>query len=313
MNSDDTIRVRPPVGKSPPPQSPRSGHRKFALFVGVFFVVGVALIALSLVVLRRVRLPLADEKAIALNHPHYVMTFRLRADPLVLVVDCPTLHVQGLMFDRIAALIEKANAPRDRVLSWPELTEAATTAHQTIGTYYYGNDYSAHSLRRFFRIARRDHRKLNAQEKKLRTLLGRVGYLRRGANGAVISLPAAGTGKRVSMHARAVILRHEISHGAFFTLPFYRTYTKQFWTLILTQAERQDFRSFLGREGYDMSNQTLMMNETQAYLVFTRDDAFFTAAAVGLPQATIDQLRADYIAHMPHFWLKRLALEPLPR
>lgn len=283
------------------------------LLVGVLLVGSLTLIAVSLAVLRRTPLPLASERAIALNHPHQVMISRLRSDPLVLVVDCPTLHIQGLMFDRIAALIEKADAPRDRVLSWPELTEAATIMHQTIGTYYYGNDYSAHSLRRFFRVAKRDHQELNAQERKLRTLLRRVGYLRRGANGAVISLPAAGTGKRVSMHVRAVILRHEISHGAFFTLPFYRAYAKEFWTSILTQAERHDFRSFLGREGYDMSNQTLVMNETQAYLVFTRDHAFFTAASVGLPQATIDQLRADYIAHMPHFWLKRLALEPLPR
>ncbi|MGC8531642.1 MAG: hypothetical protein ACP5M1_06355 [Acidiphilium sp.] len=325
MGSDDTVRVTPPGGKPPrptlptskPPTSkskpPRSQFRRFAVIGGAVLVAAIAIIGLSRLVFDRAPIPLAGETTIALNHPRHLMVFRLRDDPLVLVVDCPSLHSQGLMFDRIAALIEKADAPRDRVLSWPELTVAAAAAHQTIGTYYYGNDYSARSLRRFFRIAKRDHQKLNAQEHKLRALLERVGYLRAGANGAVISLPAAGAGKRVSMHVRAVILRHEISHGAFFTLPFYRAYTQHFFTSVLTPAERQDFRRFLGHEGYDMSNQTLMMNETQAYLVFTRDHEFFTATAVGLPQATIDQLRADYIAHMPNFWLKRLTQEKLPR
>jgi hypothetical protein len=330
MGSDDTVRVTPPGGKPPrptlptskpptskPPTSkskpPRSQFRRFAVIGGAVLVAAIAIIGLSRLVFDRAPIPLAGETTIALNHPRHLMVFRLRDDPLVLVVDCPSLHSQGLMFDRIAALIEKADAPRDRVLSWPELTAAAAAAHQTIGTYYYGNDYSARSLRRFFRIAKRDHQKLNAQEHKLRALLERVGYLRAGANGAVISLPAAGAGKRVSMHVRAVILRHEISNGAFFTLPFYRAYTQHFFTSVLTPAERQDFRRFLGHEGYDMSNQTLMMNETQAYLVFTRDHEFFTATAVGLPQATIDQLRADYIAHMPNFWLKRLTQEKLPR
>lgn len=323
MGSDDTVRVRPmggmpptpkpPISKPRAPEPPRAGFRRQALIGIAIVVAGIAIIGLARLVFDRAPFPLAGERKIALNHPHHLMVFRLRADPLVLVVDCPSLHSQGLMFDRIAALIEKADAPRDRVLSWPELIAAAAAAHQTIGTYYYGNDYSARSLRRFFRIAQRDHQKLDGHERKLQALLERVGYLRAGANGAVISLPAAGAGKQVSMHVRAVILRHEISHGAFFTLPFYRAYTRHFFISVLTPAERDDFRRFLGHEGYDMSNQTLMMNETQAYLVFTRDHEFFTAKAVGLPQATIDQLRTDYITHMPNFWLKRLTQKKLPR
>jgi hypothetical protein len=318
MGSDDTVRVKPLGGKPRTPMElvpkpPRPGFRSRVLIAGAALVAGIAIIGLVRLVFDRAPFPLAGETTIALNHPRHLMVFRLRADPLVFVVDCPSLHRQGLMFDRIAALIEKADAPRDRVLSWPELAAAAAAADQTIGTYYYGNDYSARSLRRFFRIARRDHQTLNAQERKLRTVVQRMGFLRAGANGAVISLPAAGAGKRVSMHVRAVILRHEISHGAFFTLPFYRAYTQHFFVSVLTPAERQDFRRFLGHEGYDMSNQTLMMNETQAYLVFTRDHEFFTPAAVGLPQAKVDQLRADYIAHMPNFWLKRLTQKPLPR
>ena len=55
-----------------------------------------------------------------------------------------------------------------------------------------------------------------------------------------------------------------------------------------------------------------MLNETQAYLIFTRDPRFFNAGAIGMTQAEIDQLRAGFIANMPNFWLTPLASEPLP-
>lgn len=110
---------------------------------------------------------------------------------------------------------------------------------------------------------------------------------------------------------RAVILRHEISHGAFYTVPEYRHYTERFWAG-LTPEDRAAFTSFLGRQGYDTSLTELMLNETQAYLIFTRDPRFFNAAAVGKTEAEIDQLRQGFIANMPDFWLTPLASAPLP-
>ena len=67
-----------------------------------------------------------------------------------------------------------------------------------------------------------------------------------------------------------------------------------------------------GREGYDTADTTLMLNETQAYLVFTRDPRFFNGDAVGMTQAEIDQLRAGFIANMPNFWLQPMANATLP-
>ena len=80
----------------------------------------------------------------------------------------------------------------------------------------------------------------------------------------------------------------------------------------LTPEDRAAFTAFLGRQGYDTSLTELMLNETQAYLIFTRDPRFFNAAAVGKTEAEIDQLRQGFIANMPDFWLTPLASAPLP-
>ena len=55
-------------------------------------------------------------------------------------------------------------------------------------------------------------------------------------------------------------------------------------------------RAFLAREDYDVREEELMLNEMQAYLMFTRDPAFFTPEHGG----------ADAGA-------ARRAAEPLPR
>ena len=130
-----------------------------------------------------------------------------------------------------------------------------------------------------------------------------------GAAGALISLPAAAP--PITEEMRAVILHHEISHGAFYTLPVYQHYAEAFWAS-LTPADRAAFTFFLGRQGYDTGNTELMLNETQAYLIFTRDPRFFNGSVVNMSQAQIDTLRAGYIAGIPVPWLKPMADASLP-
>ena len=86
---------------------------------------------------------------------------------------------------------------------------------------------------------------------------------------------------------------------------------EQFWAS-LTPNDRAAFTAFLGRQGYDTSLTELMLNETQAYLIFTRDPRFFNAAAIGKTEAEVEQLRQGFIADMPDFWLTPLASSPLP-
>jgi hypothetical protein len=250
-----------------------------------------------------------SEAEIDATQPCAIKVSRLAQDSDIVVIDFPDLRTQGLMLDRVAALVEKAHLPRDRVLDDVELNEAIYSCGETIESYYYGHDYRTADLAQFFALAAADGIPLNRQELWLKSLLGQLGWLQPGASGAIITLP--GVAPPVNEEMRAVILHHEISHGAFYTVPPYADYATMFWRS-LSEDQRAAFRNFLGAEGYDTSNETLMLNETQAYLVFTRDPQFFNGSVVGMSAAQIEALRTRYIAAMPSFWLKDMANETLP-
>ena len=57
---------------------------------------------------------------------------------------------------------------------------------------------------------------------------------------------------------------------------------EQFWHNGLTAAERTAMRRFLASEEYDTTQHELVVNEMQAYLMFTRNKEFFRASDVGL-------------------------------
>ena len=246
----------------------------------------------------------AGEAQILANTTPIETIFRFIPNPSILVLDFTDLHQQAMMLNRVAALIEKARLPRDRVLTDAELAAAIAASGDSVDTYYYGHDYSAAALRRFFTLAGRDHVALTPQEQTLRRLLAQEGLLTPGARGALISIPHAGLDKLIDMAARATILQHELSHGEYFTNPVYAAYTRHFWATGLTDAERAAFVRFLASQGYDQADQDLMMNETQAYLMHTPDPRFFNAGVVGMTQAALDALRAGFLRNMPQGWLR---------
>jgi hypothetical protein len=122
-----------------------------------------------------------------------------------------------------------------------------------------------------------------------------------GGSGAVISLPPLSQHPPIDASARTTILRHEVSHGVYFTDPAYAAYTTHFWADAMTAGERAAFRRMLGEEGYDTSNEDLMRNEMQAYLVHTPDPRFFSAARMGIDAIS---LRRKFVAGMPPGWLR---------
>jgi hypothetical protein len=249
------------------------------------------------------------EAQIDLTEPCAAQVSYLAPDSDVLVIDFPSLLAQGLTLDRLAAFVEKANVPHNRVLDDAGLAAALKASGDTVGSYYYGHDYRARDIARFFAFAKAEGIALNPHELWLKRLMRGQGWLAPGANGAIITLSAADG--PVAPDMRSVILRHEISHGAFFTVPEYRHYAESFWAS-LTDSDRAAFRGFLGEQGYDTNLTELMLNETQAYLVFTRDPRFFNAAAIGKTEAEVDQLRQGFIDNMPDFWLRPLADAKLP-
>ncbi len=248
----------------------------------------------------------ATEQSIRDNVAAGLSVFRFADNPRILVLDFASLHEQGEMLNRVAAFVEKAGLPHDRVLTDRELDSAIRARGDTVETFYFGHDYSADSLARFFALADDQQIALGPQEEKLRALLRQEGWLAPGVAAGLISVPAVGSNPRITASARAAILRHELSHGEFFSNPAYAEYVHDFWLKELTGEERGSVRRFLAREEYDVREEELMYNEMQAYLMFTRDPMFVTAELVGLTKARLAQLQARFLAGMPEGWLRNV-------
>lgn len=238
--------------------------------------------------------------------------FRFAPDPRIVVLDFASLEEQGLMLDRVAALMEKAATPRARVLTDAALDQAIEAGGDTIATYYYGHDYSAAELVRFFNLADSEHVALYPEEETLRRLLIRLGWFLPDAEGALISIPRTGADPRVTYAAREAILHHELSHGAYFSDPTYAAYVHQFWEHALSPDEREAVRQFLASEEYDPNIADLMQNEMQAYLMFTRDPAFFVPADVGMTPARLAALQAEFQQNLPLPWLREMMNASVP-
>ncbi len=188
-------------------------------------------------------------------------------------------------------LIEKAGAPRDRVLTDAELAVAIARSGETPATYYYGHNYRGSDIERFLALAARDGITLTAEEQWLRAQVARIrAHLPAGEEFAFISVPGIET--RVDASMRRAILHHELGHGYFFTNPAFAAHVARVWREVFTDAERARFRAFLQQEGYDPTLEEVMLNEAMAYMVFTPDPRFFTPAHVGMDDARAEVLRA---------------------
>jgi hypothetical protein len=217
--------------------------------------------------------------------------FRWEANPLVWVLDFPSLEAQGQALNRAAALIEKASTPRDRVLRDDELAAAIAADSRSAADWYFGHNYRASDLRRMFTLAERQGIRLNPLELWVNEQVSLAERLDRARDAAFISIPALGGPVDAAM--RRSILRHELSHGQFFTLPLFAAHVMRIWERGFTEAERMAFRNFLAKEGYDTAQDEVMANEAMAYLLFTPDRRFFDPARdLGWSDAQAERLRA---------------------
>ncbi|HME25588.1 MAG TPA: hypothetical protein VKI44_30350 [Acetobacteraceae bacterium] len=253
-----------------------------------------------------VQISTATETEINEHAPTSLTVFRFADNPRILVLDFASLHEQGKMLNRVAAFVEKAGLPHDRVLTDGELDAAIRAQGDTVETFYLGHDYAAASLARFFALADSEQIMLDPAEQWLRALLQQEGWFASGVAAGLISLPAAGSDPRITASARAAILRHELSHGEFFSNPEYAEYVYKFWLTELTEDERGAVRDFLAKEGYDARVEELMFNEMQAYLMFTRDPTFFTPDMAAMTHERLATLQARFLAGMPAGWLRNV-------
>ncbi len=68
---------------------------------------------------------------------------------------------------------------------------------------------------------------------------------------------------------------------------------------VMNENQRLAFRNFLSSSSYNPDNEEMMVNETQAYLLYTPDQRAFNARLVGLKEKEIDTLRARFISGFP--------------
>lgn len=250
--------------------------------------------------------PLATEAQILDRAPDTTEAYRFVSQPEILVLQFATLADQAATLNRAAALVERAETPHDRVLDPAELDRLIRASGDVPEFVYFGHDYRAADLERFFRLAGPG---LTPAEAVLRAWLSDWGW-RAGTTGALISLVREDRAVGIDRASRATILRHELSHGLYFVDADYAAYARRFWAVTLSEEERGQFRRFLGREGYDTRIEDLMSNEAQAYLVHTSDRRFFTPASVGMTQARLDVLRTLFLAGMPPGWLRDSSVLP---
>jgi len=242
----------------------------------------------------RVIVPVLDEAALLAHAAPVPRLFRLRENPLVFILDFPSLDEQGAAMNRLAALVEKAGQPRDRLLDDAGLARAISESGDSAATYYYGHNYRASDIDRFFALAWRDRIALTPGEEWLRLQHATARELVGDVDFAMLSVPAVE--RRVDIAMRAAILHHEIGHGHFFTRPSFAAHVNRIWREVFTEAERAAFRRFLSSEGYDQQLEEVMVNETMAFTAFTPDRRFFNAGMVGLTEARLQALRTAFLS-----------------
>ncbi|MBL6456905.1 hypothetical protein JMJ55_16330 [Belnapia sp. T6] len=294
---DDTLRLKPEAPSRPRPALPRA----LAVLLGIGAVAGLTWYwtgptpppapppVAAPAPAPRAAIPLVAEADLAALLPERPALVRLAENPRVFLLLFPDLNLQAAALNRVAALVEKAGLPRDRLLDPAELEAAIARSGDTPATWYLGHDYRAADLARFFALAERDRVPLNEAELWVRDQLA-LASAEAGA-GPLALISAAAPGPQMDAAMRASVLRHEIGHGHYFTLPGFAEHVRQVWREGFSEAERDGFRSFLTREGYDPTNEDLLANEAMAYLLFTPDPRFFSPDQVGLPPAVVERLR----------------------
>ena len=243
--------------------------------------------------------------------PGELQVFRWDRSPQVFVFVYPDLAMQARALNRIAAFVEKAHAPRDRVLSDTELSATIRAGGEAEQTYYVGHDYTAAALAVFFNTAPRSGVQLNPQEQNLRSRLLQWGFFAELEPGRLV----AQTPERVLISVvpdhspqlspqdrrlkLASVLRHELSHAEFFVNSTYREYCLRAWQALPDQ-QRAIFTEEFARLGYDTTNTLLLANEFQAFL-WEPSVGFIMDVKLQKQNSSLALLRADFLAKLKSF------------
>lgn len=221
----------------------------------------------------------------------------------IYVFDFPNLTQQGRTFNRVTHLTEQFNEPYKRVLSLDEILKYMEAVRRTQADFAFGHDVLVSELVLFFNLAERDKLELFAEEIVLRDFAIGQGLMKvwRGIYQAlrpdvvILSVPQIQEKRenepRVSELARRAIFTHEISHGEYYANPYYAKYCQRFWFEVLNDEQRQVFKNFLSKYNYAINEEELLINEMQAYLLFTPDPNSFSAKRLGIKEEELEAMR----------------------
>ena len=233
--------------------------------------------------------------------------WQMAENPSIYIFDFPGLTYQGRSFNRITQFTEQQTTePYPKVLSNQELARYVEAARRTQADFAFGHDVLISELVQFFNFALRDKVELNPEEIVIREFLMEQGLVRfwRGFYQAmkpgvvVLAIPQTqdrkATEPMVSPGARCAILLHELAHGEYYANPHYAKFCQRFWYETMTENQRELFKRFLANFNYAVNNEELLINEMQAYLMFTPDPKSFSARKLGVSDAELQSLRETF-------------------
>jgi hypothetical protein len=226
----------------------------------------------------------------------------------VFVFDFPGLAIQGRTFNRATQFTEQAqaNSGYPKVLDNEEIGKYMESLRRTQANFAFGHDLLVSELVQFFNLIDRDKIDIFPEEIALRDFLLQQGLIKswRGFYQAIqpgvviLSIPQRQSKKvdepPVSELARLAIFTHEIAHGEYYTNPYYAVYCRRFWNESLKDSERDAFINLFKKYNYDVSYGDLVINEMQAYLMFTPDPNSFNASKLGVSDQALESMRAMF-------------------
>jgi len=243
--------------------------------------------------------------AILDTHVETLTVWQLAENNKIYVFDFHGLVTQGKTFNRITHLTEQiqANAGYPRVLTTDEFIKYMDSLRRTQADFAFGHDLLVSELVLFYNLADRDKIDLLPEEIVLRTFLLDQGLIKVWRNFyqsvqsdvVILSIPqeqphTEGT-PPVSKLARQAIFLHELSHGEYYTNPHFAAYCRLFWNQSLNDAQRRAFVNLFKKYNYNTASGELMVNEMQAYLMFTPDPQSFSASKLGVTEGELASMR----------------------
>lgn len=266
-------------------------------------VVGFAVLASASWTASAVDLLTGDFQTILNSRNNGLVVWQYADNTNIYVFDFPNLTQQGRTFNRVTHLTEQFNEPYKRVLSIDEILKYMEAVRRTQADFAFGHDVLVSELVLFFNLAERDKLELFAEEIVLRDFAIGQGLMKvwRGIYQAlkpdvvILSVPQMQEKRenepRVSELARRAIFTHEISHGEYYANPYYAKYCQRFWFEVLNDEQREVFKNFLSKYNYAINEEELLINEMQAYLLFTPDPNSFSAKRLGIKEEELEAMR----------------------